>query len=489
MSVITDNETSNSSDGQELLLSSNGLPHDISQPQSSGHKGRFSIDLSLELERELDMESLPPTPAHNALTHTPTPTRESLDPDVLAHIVMQLRQSLAEVSKERDDLVSLLASAHSKEAQLKDTLQHITDKAMKTEEDLENTRKKVKDDEEAITMLRSKVEESRRGLMRLQTESRRQSTGPMAIDMSRAGLPSFGSPPSSKRASFTPMTGHRRISSISDVGINSLVVPESNHGLSPNSQTLTLPGESPLPTPPMTNSRRVSGIFGRTSPPQFDPNHVEVESLKKEVQTLKDTLEETRNELSESNEAKEASETCVKALREYIADNNVGAVDVTSPGSMKPPPPPATQSVSDAEAKRAASTAGWAFKLWKGEAVPKATPAPNPPVAVVSSPQPAAPLSRKIGGFFSSRASISSVTSNTSTLPQLQTNAANTIHDPRHDSIYSFSDTSSVAEPISPTSDVHVRNVIVRDVTSGSDLGSVGASPEGIKSLQITAET
>jgi hypothetical protein len=43
--------------------------------------------------------------------------------------------------------------------------------------------------------------------MRLQTENRRQSVQGMTLDLSRTGIPSFGAPASSKRASFTPLTG------------------------------------------------------------------------------------------------------------------------------------------------------------------------------------------------------------------------------------------------------------------------------------------
>lgn len=132
------------------------------KPLSPNSRRHFSIDLSLELERQLDLESLPPTPAHNIDAHTPiAQKRESLDPHVLAHIVMQLQQSVTEITKERDDLLNLLSSSHSKEAQLKDALQLMTDKATGMEEELSEARKRQRDDEDAISMLRTKVEESR----------------------------------------------------------------------------------------------------------------------------------------------------------------------------------------------------------------------------------------------------------------------------------------------------------------------------------------
>lgn len=147
------------------------------QPYSANAKKHFSIDFSLELERQLELESLPNTPAKSGflpvtpaqpstarpssvLSPNPNP-RESMDAAVLAHIVTQLRESLAEMTKERDDLLNLVSTAHSKEAELKDALQLMTDKATDAEEELAEARRKAKDDEEAISMLRSKVEESR----------------------------------------------------------------------------------------------------------------------------------------------------------------------------------------------------------------------------------------------------------------------------------------------------------------------------------------
>ena len=130
---------------------------DSQQHQANSRSSeRFSIDLSLELEQQLEHMESPSHPDPDS-----TSKRESLDPHVLAHIIMQLRHSLAEMTKERDELVKALSSALSKEAQLNDALQLMTDKATGMEEELAEAKKKVKEDEEAISMLRSKVEESR----------------------------------------------------------------------------------------------------------------------------------------------------------------------------------------------------------------------------------------------------------------------------------------------------------------------------------------
>ncbi|KAF8159764.1 hypothetical protein B0H34DRAFT_796983 [Crassisporium funariophilum] len=492
-----------------------------------GEKGRFSIDLSLELERQLNMESPPVTPGYDALTHpdsnekpnrssSPRPTHAkkksefSPDPDILAHIVTQLRNSVTEITKERDGLLKMLEAANTEQANTKDALQMMTEKATDAEEELTASRKKIREDEEQIVLLRAKVEESRRGLMRLQTESRRQSLAP--VDVSRtlsSTFTAFGSPPSSKRASFAPMTGrpgHRRISSVSDSTFGSFPTPDLTP--SPNAPgfgNIASPEAAALFSGAPSSSKRYSGMFGRTSPPNPDllqagdsvpsgssspssvvavATSVELESVRKELKVVRDELDTAKHELMEANEAKEASETCVKALREFIADNNIGAMPAggsSASTAMKLPPPP-TMTTGEEEGDPKKTATGWGFKLWGGVDSPlrsSTVGTPLPPSSASSGlattpglPPPgqsangtpvisSAPLSRKLGGFFSSRSSISSVSSQQ--MPPLQTNAAAMqlpppqlhLHQSQRDSLYSFSDTSSVAEPISPSSDVH----------------------------------
>ncbi|KAF8343440.1 hypothetical protein F5887DRAFT_972925 [Amanita rubescens] len=393
----------------------------------------------------------------------PNPKRDSLDPHVLAHIIMQLRHSLAEMTKERDELVKALSAALTKEAELNDALQLVADKATGMEEELAEARKKTREDEEAITMLRSKVEESRRGLMRLQTESRRQSGN---LEFTRgAFLASAGSPPTSKRASFAPLTGslhhgrpsgHRRISSVSDTGVLGQSLPTDLPGTSPKAQDFPT-----LDAPP---SRRVSGIFGRQSPPhhmEYSQPHddslvIEMESLKKELQVVRNELDNTKHELAESNEAREASETCARALREFIADNNIGVRELDGgPSVIKLPPPPATTTGEEAaETQKAMSSSGWGFgKLWRadhGARTPSVTSVTSFSFPVVS----AAPQTPQLGSFFSPRSTTSSsafpVTGGGGNAPNLQSNAASTSTSHRG-SIHSFSDASSITEPVSPS--------------------------------------
>ncbi|KAF8627683.1 hypothetical protein AX15_004302 [Amanita polypyramis BW_CC] len=450
----------------------------LQHPQRSSE--RFSIDLSLELEHQLEhMESLsdPPSsdPSSSKAKH------DSLDPHVLAHIIMQLRHSLAEMTKERDELVKALSSALSKEAELNDALQLMTDKATGLEEELTGAKKKIKEEEEAITMLRSKVEESRRGLMRLQTESRRQSgnfesiRGALPLTLTSAAA--AASPPTSKRASFAPLhagrsNGHRRISSVSDTNVIGQMVPPDLTGTSPRTQD--------FPALDVPNPRRVSGIFGHQSPAvsyhvessqqqHDDALTLELESLKKDLQAVREELENTKHELSESNEAKEASETCAKALREFIAENNIGVREIGGPPSpiKLPPPPAATTGEEATETHKTMGSGGWSFgKLWKADhsaRTPSVASIASPIVAsttpqtpqLVSASTPT-PLTKKLGSFFSSRSSISlsapSATSGGGSTPLLQSNAAVTTCSHRG-SVHSFSDASSITEPISPSSE------------------------------------
>lgn len=114
-----------------------------------------SIDLTLELERELDNEASPPNSP--GVSNRP----QSLDASVLASIVTQLRFSLEEVTKERDGLVELLDKSTRKQADLQDNLQLMTDRSSSLEDQLSAAQDKHREDEEAISMLRAKVEESR----------------------------------------------------------------------------------------------------------------------------------------------------------------------------------------------------------------------------------------------------------------------------------------------------------------------------------------
>lgn len=429
-------------------MTSKPPPEDYSPITARPH----SIDLSLELEHQLNTESLPNSPAPDSNSFK----RESLDSHVLASIITQLRISLEKVTKERDDLFLACDEATQKQAFLQENLQIVTDRSTKLEEQLSIAYDKHKDDEEAISMLRTKVEESRsvqlysktfdriinerlrRGLMRLQTESRRVSQ--LAIE---SPARSNGTPSPNKRMSLlispppNPNRGHRRISSQSDSGFG---LSEAFNWASP---------------PPSSSA---------LSDEEQNFASKEIQSFKQEITSLKGTLEETRHELSEAKEALEASEQCAKALRDYISEFRVGE-EGSSPSNMPPPP------TTPAKAEDTKVSSKWSFKLWNGgnsttspsnaPTTPLSPPTSSSALSPASSPQPPA-LSRKIGSFFTSRTgSVSSVTSLT-TLPNTQ-----------QPSIYrASSDVSSVTEeeePSSPCSDTSKTpaQVVIRQFSTG----------------------
>ena len=326
-----------------------------------------------------------------------------------------------------------------------------------------------------------------RGVMRLQTESRRISRGAggdLSVDLSRASSYSFGGPQSAKRMSFAPLTGsstgriqnHRRISSVSDSNVSwSDAASGQTADTSPNPQTATLPDMTTYPGGPPPSARRFSGLFARGPGSEFEPGQADREKLQREIQTLKAALEDTRHELTEANEAREASETCVRTLRDFIAENNVGV------SSMRSDVGSAVGRSDDPDKKNASGSVGsrWGFGgLFRaGEASPPVIPARG---ISTSSPSPTAePLSRKLGGLFGGRGSFSSSTAAPRGVPSIQ------------EPSYNGSDTSSTAEspePASPPTDishVHVARVLSGASSTSSELlglqaGSVGKNGGGV---------
>jgi chromosome segregation ATPase len=124
--------------------------HDPTRPHS--------FDLTLELERQLDAESLPTSPAR------PEGRPQSLDTNILASLVTSLRINVAELTKERDELSASLKDAHGREEELTSEVRQLKEAQAERDTELVTLRQKVHDDEESIVLLRSKVEESRFGL-------------------------------------------------------------------------------------------------------------------------------------------------------------------------------------------------------------------------------------------------------------------------------------------------------------------------------------
>lgn len=306
--------------------------------------------------------------------------------------------------------------------------------------------------------------------MRLQTESKRMSqiSTLQSLDTGRANsFFSNGPPSSSKRMSFTPLTGsgavrvnpHRRTSSVSEPGYAAFLDASSDSlvvNASPPTRVTSLPEEGEV------KGRRASGFFNRAKsspsppqlprqlspePPQFDSIAAQLEMLKRERDAARSELQNVKLELSETQEACEASNQCVHALRTFISDHSIGegsgSSGSASAGSgLKLPPLPTDKDVEKEEPaeprKSLSGGSGWSLgKLWRVDTSEQRNGSSNAGSVIVSpggvehasaSSTPTAAssvapattggtqtggISRKFTGFFSSRASVASGQSQT----------------------------------------------------------------------------
>jgi hypothetical protein len=254
--------------------------------------------------------------------------------------------------------------------------------------------------------------------MRLQTESRRASQ--LTSDHSSKRLSLITPLPS------PPIRGHRRFASHSDNAF--LLNDASDHRqlLSPRSTEPSSP--EPIIAVPRRYSSRASPSF------EHDPNiwiH-EIEKLKTELNDVKDKLEETTHELSEANEAREASEQCAKVLRDYIADNRVGETVPYTPNAAPSSPLPAFVISKSEEPKNSSK---WSFRLWNGTngvisgGTSATHPASRQPTSAGSAPIASSlratsppPLARTFGSLFGTKtgqvSSVSSATDHSAQSPR-----------------------------------------------------------------------
>jgi len=164
-----------------------------------------------------------------------------------------------------------------------------------------------------------------------------------------------------------------------------------------------------------------------------------------------------------------------------ISENAVGESRADGASHAKLPPLPSDARGEDPDLKKAS---GWsALKLWRVDTNTNRSSGPEsttisptsasettPQTAQPSNPTPAVPLSRKIGGFFSSRTSVSSATS------QSAPPSHRLLH--QQEPMYNGSDCSSVdeSEPLSPEGGQSHGSIMVRDVTNGSSSSEMGST-------------
>lgn len=145
---------------------SHGLPAISSSTttiQQLGHDRVTSIDMALELERQLHSEHDDDGGNSNhSDVNQPSLANVGTSPDplILASIITNLRNELTEATAERDRL-SEMTSNVARESELRNALALVTGKAAALEEELAVLKLKNTADEETIAVLRTKVEESR----------------------------------------------------------------------------------------------------------------------------------------------------------------------------------------------------------------------------------------------------------------------------------------------------------------------------------------
>ncbi|KAJ1306699.1 hypothetical protein OPQ81_007691 [Rhizoctonia solani] len=242
--------------------------------------------------------------------------------------------SLPESPKtEKQSLLEALDQAHSALAKTRAENDDL-------KEQLEAAQAKNQDQADQIAMLRGKVEEARRGVMRLQTENRRASqlhANANSQELRTSKRASFILPPtpSSPGGLGSGKHIHRRISSMSEPGLN---------------DQLRL-----IASPPSFVTSFPEHISGRITPP--GPSAEEFAKLRAELSACQQALQE-------ATDAREASETAVRALKEFIAENAVADAEPSAPKKAEEP-------------KR-----GWGNWLKRGDT---SSSAPKPSLAPVSS--------------------------------------------------------------------------------------------------------
>lgn len=273
----------------------------------------------------------------------------ALDPDVLASLVIQLRTNLLSTQTEltltkaeREELITALAIAQTKISDLKFEKEDVrkamadikalnekeSERAHTLENELGEALRKVQESEEAISMLRSKVEESRRALMRLQSEQNRrmsQLTAPSPMPMIASP---FATSTTFDGLPRTPVPGTagfpKRLSTpggLSAYSGQSLLLNAPPKGRNVHtrrssiSETDTSNDENSLSQQQERAARRQS-MYVRPMESLLNPLGAELEGLRQELVAARMELDDTQARLKEEREAREASDVCIKALKE-----------------------------------------------------------------------------------------------------------------------------------------------------------------------------
>lgn len=402
---------------QEITIPARSLGPSVETP--------FGTDFSLELSGALESD------AHDHLSGKETQMDDfasivMLDPEVLASLIIQLRTNLSSATRERDLLRGerdeLIRDLVITQTRLQD-LEGSQEREVQLLNEMASWRKRAEDAEEQVAMLRGKVEESRRAVMTLQTQSRRlsqlTSASPHASPLAQTfGTVSAGSDGNTLRSPFqkrmslqpaapgatpspNPRRGHRRERSLTD--ITSSVTSGESESTESSAQEH---GASP-PRPP--SRRQSTAAHTRPTESLLNPYAAEMESLRQELISVRMELIEAKQEAWEASEAKEASDVCLKALKEFIAENSIGdgaakadaTGEATSLRGLSLPPLPTdriddeegieTPVATHAHSASVSSRKGWGLGFWSSAPTP-AAPSSEPAPPVVSSASSGTPV-------------------------------------------------------------------------------------------------
>lgn len=413
-------------------------------------------DHPLPMSPEVDPDTSPSTipfglPVPDAST---APTSSAEDVELL---ISELRASLSSsqtLLSTQATRLSTLSDVETELARFKDQYAFLTAAKDAVEAQLKEEVKKREVAEENVEMLRGQVEQARRGVMQLQKQDKERKRMSLIPGMSGQGAGSLGlglgeeevlSAEATQRESKLVKRqsmisrGHRRASSQSEPNDIHGSITASAITTSPNPQAgtlrpvvgglreLRLGHTSPsnnLPSPSATtNNPHQSGYFDdpialnkRTltdSPPSKQAKEVDSKISDEEMARLRAELQATQVQLVESEEARVASETCLKALREFIAAfggttdgegselGDGGGMSASTAELLKgirlPPLPTDRDHDDDQDALGSAAGAmsekakpsGWAFKLWANKAPGIASPALSTAVEPPATPQAA----------------------------------------------------------------------------------------------------
>jgi hypothetical protein len=378
---------------------------------------------------------------HSTDAAGPTKPSEPSPPPDLDALIAELRASLASsqtLLTTQATRLAKLTDVETELAQLKDQYAFLAAAKDAVQTQLQEETKRREMAEENVELLRGQVEQARRGvgiLQKQEQERKRLSLLPSSgaglglmgtgdleeVLADSGGKETVGTTRANKRASMLVGRAQRRTSAQSEAGdgLSLGAGPSMPSAVSPNpnapragglrelrlgSGTTTITGHTatspaptstiffedstPHPVPPSLTHRSSltpsSGqpFTGDNIPTPLSPANTEEARLRAELAAV-------RAQLAEAEESREASEACLKALREFMAagGSEGGAAEEDLLKTIRLPPLPTDKDADESHLlpTDSAKKGGWGFKLWKqGPASPAsttveppATPAPT----------------------------------------------------------------------------------------------------------------